>query len=90
MKANENMWNFHISYVSGCFDMQSLDWNLPLDRSKKLTVVVCQAENAQLHIQTGQTRTVQIKPGMVCIFPSYLTFACARICLFYALGNTFM
>ena len=70
VKANENMWNFHISYVSGCFDMQSLDWNLPLDRSKKLTVVVCQAENAQLHIQTGQTRTVQIKPGTVCIFPS--------------------
>ena len=90
VKANENMWNFHISYVSGCFDMQSLDWNLTLDRSKKLTVVVCQAENAQLHIQTGQTRTVQIKPGTVCIFPSYLMFACARVCLFYAFGNTFV
>ena len=90
VKTNNNMWNFHICNVEGNHNPINItDWKLPIDNTKKLTLILILSDNSTLQLYQNNIKDIKVIQGDLYIFPSYIRFKCTNVAIFYANGNTF-
>tara|TARA_B110000285_G_C15137023_1_gene627730 strand:- start:1448 stop:3172 length:1725 start_codon:yes stop_codon:yes gene_type:complete len=90
IKANKCMWNFHILNINGSFVKQNIiDWELPIDKTKKITIIISLENNCSLEIFSNNIKKIDIQKNSIIFFPSYLMFKCTNSMIFYANGDTF-
>ena len=90
VKTNNNMWNFHICNVEGNHNPINItDWKLPIDNTKKLTLILILSDNSTLQLYQNNIKDIKVIQNDLYIFPSYVTFKCTNVAIFYANGNTF-
>ena len=86
--ANSNMWNFHISTISGSFQPKyEVEWQQHVDKRKKLVAIYMIDDNSKLELYNKCN--TNFSKNNVIIFPSYLLFKCSNVAIFYANGTTF-
>ena len=88
-KANDQMWKFHLDACVEDVDATADRWMLPVDHTRKVTIVV---HPKKLWIHQGKTeRVLTCKPRDVFFFPSYLLcrYTGRDTKIFYGCGGTF-
>ena len=81
---------FNILNIKGSFTKTNITkWKLPLDSTKKITIVLPLEDNSSLELYQDEIKQIDVKKNSVIMFPSYLLFKCTDSAIFYANGDTF-
>jgi GR25 family glycosyltransferase involved in LPS biosynthesis len=85
--ANDHTWKFQLSTCVEDVDGVEGEWMLPVDHTRKVTVVV---HPTKLWIQQGKKeRELPCRPKDVYFFPAYLLYRYIGGRVFYGCGTTF-
>ena len=88
IKANNNMWNFDISNIDGSFKSTNIsNWTIAINSKRKIVIVIILSDKSKLEL--FNTKISNLKKNNILFFPSYLSFKCEDVAIFYANGSTF-
>lgn len=91
-KQANNMWKFNLTGIEGTFKPTTFeDWTILIDNMKKIVIILILGDDSTLDIFRNAkiNSKINTKKNNIYMFPSYLSFKCKNVAIFYAVGNTF-
>ena len=88
IQANNSMWNFDISNIDGSFESTNINnWTIAINNKRKIVIAALLSDKSKLEL--FNTKISNLKKNNILFFPSYLSFKCEDVAIFYANGSTF-